>query len=210
MLPQATAGKKQQPAGDCSGCDVLKEISFKIENLVACADKEEEDSQEPEAGDAEVTAEEGSGDNAEPGAECLSPVMYAMDLISVNELLDAEIKTLYNGLITAIEEDSRQKLFKTLQDYKSFRNTIDEIIYKLMSQTEEAKLRKLVTRGLGRVNAELNTKLKDCQTQCGPGPGGCDSCAADPLMLLGKCGIINHSSATQMMRKLKRSLFDLI
>ena len=41
MLPQATAGKKQQPVGDCSECDVLKEISFKIENLVVCADKEE-------------------------------------------------------------------------------------------------------------------------------------------------------------------------
>ena len=42
MLPQATAGKKQQPVGDCSECDVLKEISFKIENLLVCADKEEE------------------------------------------------------------------------------------------------------------------------------------------------------------------------
>ena len=44
MLPQATAGKKQQPVGDCSECGVLKEISFKIRNLVVCADKEEEDS----------------------------------------------------------------------------------------------------------------------------------------------------------------------
>ena len=55
------------------------------------------------------------------------------------------------------------------------------MITKLLSQTDEAKLRKLVTRGLRRVNAELNKKLKDCQAQCGPGPGGCDSCAADPL-----------------------------
>ena len=51
-------------------CDVLKEMICKIENLVVCADIEEEDSKNPVAGDADVTAEEGSGDNAEPGAEC--------------------------------------------------------------------------------------------------------------------------------------------
>ena len=141
MLPQATTGKQQQPTGDCSECEVLKEISFKIENLVACADKEEgEDAEEPED-----TAEEGSGDKAEPGAECMPPVMYAMDLISVNELIDTEIKNLYNSLITAIEEDERQKLFKKLEDYKSLRDTIDDIITKLMSQTDEEKLKKLVT-----------------------------------------------------------------
>jgi len=82
-------------------------------------------------------------------------------------------------LITAIEEDERQKLFKKLEEYKSLRDTVDDMITKLMSQTDEDKLKKLVTRSLGRVNTELKAKLKDCQAQCGP--GGCDSCAADVL-----------------------------
>merc|ERR1719483_1237683 len=132
MLPQATGSKQTQPTGDCSECDVLKEISFKIENLVACADKEEGDEaqeQVEEGADAAAEAEDGSGDKAKPGEECMPPVMYAMDLISVNELIDTEIKNLYNSLIT-----------------------------ELMSQTDEDKLKKLVTRSLGRVNTELKAK----------------------------------------------------
>jgi len=182
MLPQVATGKQTQPTGDCSECDVLKEISFKIENLVACADKEEgEDAaaQEQEAEDAGAAAEDGSGDKAEPGAECMPPAMYAMDLIGVNELIDTEIKNLYNNIVTSTGEDERQKLFKQLEDYKSLRNTVDDMITKLMSQTDDEKLKKLVKRSLGRVNTELKTKLKDCQAQCGP--GGCESCAADVL-----------------------------
>merc|ERR1711892_99099 len=168
MLPQVATGKQTQPTGDCSECDVLKEISFKIENLVACADE-----------DAGAAAEDGSGDKAEPGEECMPPAMYAMDLIGVNELIDTEIKNLYNNIVTSTGEDKRQKLFKKLEDYKSLRNTVDDMITKLMSQTDDEKLKKLVKRSLGRVNTELKTKLKDCQAQCGP--GGCESCAADVL-----------------------------
>merc|ERR1712106_201667 len=163
MLPQAKAGKQTQPTGDCSECDVLKDISFKIENLVACADKEEgEDGEEQEQEPAEDAPEEGADDKAKPGEECMPPAMYAMELIIVNELIDTEIKNLYNNIVTTTEEEERQKLIK-----------------KLMSQTDEDKLKKLVKRSLGRVNTELKTKLKDCQAQCGP--GGCDSCAADVL-----------------------------
>ena len=182
MLPQATSsGKQTQPTGDCSECDVLKDISFKIENLVACADKEEgEDAQEQEQEpEADAAAEDGSGDKAKPGDECMPPAMYAMELIGVNELIDTEIKNLYNNIVTTTEEEERQKLFKKLEEYKSLRNTVDDMITKLMSQTDDEKLKKLVKRSLGRVNTELKTKLKDCQAQCGP--GGCESCAADVL-----------------------------
>jgi len=182
MLPQATSsGKTTQPTGDCSECDVLKDISFKIENLVACADKEEgEDAQEQEQEpEADAAAEDGSEDKPKPGDECMPPAMYAMDLIGVNELIDTEIKNLYNNIVTTTEEEERQKLFKKLEDYKSLRDTVDDMITKLMSQTDDEKLKKLVKRSLGRVNTELKTKLKDCQAQCGP--GGCDSCAADVL-----------------------------
>ena len=160
---------------------MLKDISFKIENLVACADKEEgEDAQEQEQEpEADAAAEDGSGDKAKPGDECMPPAMYAMELIGVNELIDTEIKNLYNNIVTTTEEEERQKLFKKLEEYKSLRNTVDDMITKLMSQTDDEKLKKLVKRSLGRVNTELKTKLKDCQAQCGP--GGCDSCAADVL-----------------------------
>merc|ERR1712123_96591 len=72
MLPQATTSKQQQPTGDCSECEVLKEISFKIDNLVACADKEEgEDGEEQEQEPAEDAPEEGADDKAKPGGECM-------------------------------------------------------------------------------------------------------------------------------------------
>jgi len=180
MLPQAKAGKQTQPTGDCSECDVLKDISYKIENLVACADKEEgEDGEEQEQEPAEDAPEEGADDKAKPGEECMPPAMYAMELIIVNELIDTEIKNLYNNIVTTTEEEERQKLFKKLEEFKSLRDTVDDMITKLMSQTDDDKLKKLVKRSLGRVNTELKTKLKDCQAQCGP--GGCDSCAADVL-----------------------------
>jgi len=181
MRPQATAGEQQLTAGDCSECDVLMEITDKIESLLGCASGEEGMStKEADVREAEATEEEGSGDKAEPVAECMPPDMYAMDLISLNELIDTEIKNLYNSLIAAIEKDKRGKLFKKLEYYKSVRNTVDDMITKLMGQTNEEKLKKIVTRSLGRVNTEMMTKLKDCQAQCG-GPGGCESCAADVL-----------------------------
>ena len=113
MLPQAKAsGKTKQPTGDCSECDVLKDISFKIENLVACADKEEgeegqEQEQEQETEDAADGADSGDEDKKKPGEECMPPAMYAMELITVNELIDAEIKDLYNSIVTSVKEDER-------------------------------------------------------------------------------------------------------
>eukprot|EP00092_Neocalanus_flemingeri_P045097 GFUD01050238.1.p1 GENE.GFUD01050238.1~~GFUD01050238.1.p1 ORF type:complete len:614 (+),score=237.34 GFUD01050238.1:78-1919(+) len=174
MLPQATTRTVTTQTGDCSECDVLKEISTKIENLVVCADKEEgEDAQ-----DAEIV-QEPEGNEAGAGQVCMPPAMYAMDLIGVNELIDNEIEGLYTSLITTTEEDTRLKQFEKLKDFKSLRETIDEMITKLMSETDDEKLKKLVKRSLGRVNTEQKTKLKDCQAQCGP--GGCESCAADVL-----------------------------
>ena len=181
MLPQATSGEQKLTAGDCSECDVLMEISDKIESLVGCASGEEgTGTKEADVREAEATEEEGSGDKAEPVADCMPPDMYAMDLISLNELIDTEIKNLYNSLLAAIDKDKRGKLFKKLEYYKSVRNKVDDVITKLMGQTDGEKLKKIVTRSLGRVNEEMMTKLKDCQAQCG-GPGGCESCAADVL-----------------------------
>lgn len=88
-------GKQTQPL-DCSECDVLKRHQLKIEFLVACADKEEgEDAQEQEQEPEADAAEEGSGDKAKPGDECicLLPCMQWNSHV-VNELIDTEIKNL--------------------------------------------------------------------------------------------------------------------
>merc|ERR1712123_359708 len=70
----------------------------------------------------------------------MPPAMYAMALIIVNELIDTEIKNLYNNIVTTTEEEERQKLFKKLEEFKSLRDTVDDMITKLMSQTDEDKL----------------------------------------------------------------------
>merc|ERR1719228_1378268 len=179
MLPGNTVAP---PRDDCTECDVLKEISSKIENLVNCADKEEgeetEDAAEQEQEEA-AAPEEDSADNAEAGGECMPPSMYAMELIAVNELIDEEIKNLYNGLVTTTDEDKREKLFKTLENFKNLRNTVDDMIIKLMSETEDDKLKKLVKRSLGRVNSEVQDILSDCRAGCDA--PGCESCGAEVL-----------------------------
>merc|ERR1711970_213934 len=176
MLPGNTVAP---PRDDCTECDVLKEISSKIENLVKCADEEEgEDAAEQEQEEA-AAPEEDSADNAEAGAECMPPSMYAMELIAVNELIDEEIKNLYNSLVTTTEEEKREKLFKKLQGFKNLRNTVDEMITKLMSETEDDKLKKLVKRSLGRVNSEVQDILSDCRAGCDA--PGCESCGAEVL-----------------------------
>jgi len=174
MLPD-TRGPAPTPKG-CEECNVLRNITSKFENLVACADEEE-------GGDAdgvEQEQESGAGPDDAPEAECMPPAMYAMELIGVNEMIDEEIKNLYNRIVTTTEEDERTKLFRKLEDFKSLRDTVDDMITKLMSQSEDDKIKKLVKRSLGRVISQVQTILKECLTGCGPDVE-CESCAADVL-----------------------------
>merc|ERR1711872_504770 len=174
MLPD-TRGPAPTPKG-CEECNVLRNITSKFENLVACADEEE-------GGDAdgvEQEQESGAGPDDAPEVECMPPAMYAMELIGVNEMIDEEIKNLYNRIVTTTEEDERTKLFRKLEDFKSLRDTVDDMITKLMSQSEDDKIKKLVKRSLGRVISQVQTILKECLTGCGPDVE-CESCAADVL-----------------------------
>merc|ERR1712013_352630 len=176
MLPD-TRGPAPTPKG-CEECNVLRNITNKFENLVACADKE--DDEEGDAQEQEQEQESGAGPDDAPEVECMPPAMYAMELIGVNEMIDEEIKNLYNRIVTTTEEDERQKLFKKLEDFKSLRDTVDDMITKLMSTTEDDKIKKLVKRSLGRVINQVQNILKDCLTGCGPDVE-CESCAADVL-----------------------------
>jgi len=177
MLPDTRGPATITPKG-CEECNVLRNITNKFENLVACADKEEDE--EGDAQEQEQEQESGAGPDDAPEVECMPPAMYAMELIGVNEMIDEEIKNLYNRIVTTTEEDERQKLFKKLEDFKSLRDTVDDMITKLMSTTEDDKIKKLVKRSLGRVINQVQTILKDCLTGCGPDVE-CESCAADVL-----------------------------
>ena len=153
MLPEA--GKQPPPAPSCD-CGSLANVSLKVETLVQCAEDE---------GEAE-------------GADCPPAEMYSMELININEIIDNDIKDLYNQIVSTVEDGLRKKLFQDLGDKKTLRENIDQLITKAMSETEPEKLNKLIQRDLGRVKRTLDTKLDECQLSCGD---GCNSCAAEVL-----------------------------
>merc|ERR1712168_224582 len=93
MLPQPTCGeKKKEPQGDCDDCQVLSELAFTLKDLQICASKkdDEEEVGEGEA-EAEAPVEAKEGEAAEPGENCVEPIMYVMTLILANEKLDKAI-----------------------------------------------------------------------------------------------------------------------
>jgi len=187
MLPQSTGPITKVPLdADCAECATLKDISYKVENLIACAEKEE-DGEPEEAAGGDADYEDGGDDDADvveapkPGEKCVPADMYAMELILINEMVDGEIKNHYNTIIVTVDEEKRSKLFQNLDNYKGLRDSVDEVITKLMDQgeAEQEKLKKTITRSLGRTNTDLKAQLKNCQNEfC---PNSCDSCAAEVL-----------------------------
>ena len=170
MLPQSTSNPTPDPPNleDCP-CGVLTNISEKIDNLLKCAEGGAKDG----AKDAEEDTEEASGD-------CPPPEMYAMELITINEEIDTDIKNIYNSLVSTVEDDVRKKLFKDLNDKKSIREGIDELITKLMTQTDKEKLTKSLSRDLGRIDRQLKPILAACMLQCDGGSDGC-GCGSEIL-----------------------------
>ena len=170
MLPQSTSNPTPDPPNleDCP-CGVLTNISEKIDNLLKCAEGGAKDG----AKDADEDAEEASGD-------CPPPEMYAMELITINEEIDTDIKNIYNSLVSTVEDDVRKKLFKDLNDKKSIREGIDELITKLMTQTDKEKLTKSLSRDLGRIDRQLKPILAACMLQCDGGSDGC-GCGSEIL-----------------------------
>ena len=170
MLPQSTSNPTPDPPNleDCP-CGVLTNISEKIDNLLKCAEGGAKDG----AKDADEDTDEASGD-------CPPPEMYAMELITINEEIDTDIKNIYNSLVSTVEDDVRKKLFKDLNDKKSIREGIDELITKLMTQTDKEKLTKSLSRDLGRIDRQLKPILAACMLQCDGGSDGC-GCGSEIL-----------------------------
>jgi len=181
MLP-TSEGRTRPPAGDCSQCEALKNITTEVENLIACAEKEAESAGDaadaPPAEDAPAADAGGDGEVTET-AECPPPEMFIMSLISMIESIDKEIENLYTFIIQSTEEEERSKFTKELQDYKTKRDTIDDLITKLTGEEDAEKIKKAVKRGLTRIGSELKSQLAECQSQCDT--GGCESCGADIL-----------------------------
>jgi len=174
MLPQSPQSVPVSESG-CSECDVIKELNFIMENLMVCASKKEDQNEETSTNAPSEDAKE-----AKPGDNCMPPNMYSMDLITSTDKIDAEIGNLYNKLITAIEEDMRQEYFQKLDFYKQLRSAVNDVITKLVTEDDEAILRKIVERNVNRINNQLKSKLRECTAKCGNGgDGGCTSCAAD-------------------------------
>ena len=150
MLPEAGGPPSPPPSCDCGS---LANVSMKVEQLVQCAE-------------------------AEGGTDCPPPEMFSMELININEIIDNDVKDLYNQIVSTVEDGLRTKLFQDLKDKKTLREDIDELISKVMRETEPEKLNKLLQRDLGGIKRILEKSLADCQLSCG---GGCNSCAAEVL-----------------------------
>jgi septum formation topological specificity factor MinE len=186
MLPQPTCGeKKKVPQGDCDDCQVLSELAFTLKDLQICATKKDDEEEggdgEGETPEEQPAAETKEGEAAEPGENCVEPIMYAMTLILANEKLDKAIAGLYSDIIQATEEDERAKFYDMLTSLKSFREKIDEVITKLMELGDDkAKLKKEVSRNLRVLIIEVTTKLDECNADCGES-GNCKSCAGPVL-----------------------------
>ena len=152
MLPQDQKIPQPKNNGDECDCGVLTNITTKVDQLLECADGDDD----------------GSGD-------CPPPEMYAMDLITVNDQIDEDIKDLYNKLVSTVEDEERAKLFKDLSDKKTIREGIDELITKLMTQSDAEKLKKLISRELSRINRQIQPLLTACQLECDGADCGCAS-----------------------------------
>merc|ERR1711892_425025 len=184
MLPGGGKEINEQTGeGDCSECDLLAETSYKVENIIACAEQDQpiEDINLPTAQQG-ITRPEAEGrklknDKPEPVTFCMDPNMYGMELITCNENMDTEIKNLYNRLVIETNDERRRKSLESLEFYKTTRNSVDEVITKLLTMRDATMLKKAVKRSLGQVSNKLSTRLSNCRVNCGP--EGCDSCAAD-------------------------------
>jgi len=184
MLPQPKCGDKPTgPEPDCEQCSVLSDLSFTLKNLQICASKKDEEGEgEGDAPEqAPEEASEAEGKAAEPGENCVEPIMYGMTLIVMNEKLDEAIANLYTQIVQATEEEERTKFFDMLTSLKQYREKIDEMISKLLELgDDEAKLKKFVARNLRVLIIEVTSALDLCNQECGN--EDCSSCAG-PILI---------------------------
>merc|ERR1711983_427441 len=115
LLPEKTSGPVRPDRDQsCFQCSGLKDISNIVENLVECAKKEETEDGGDATNDYDTEVEApvvdagDDGDTPAPGTDCVPPQMYAMDLISANEIIDKEITEHYGKIVIAKEDEERK------------------------------------------------------------------------------------------------------
>merc|ERR1719348_231768 len=153
------------PAPDCD-CEIFSDIKGKLETLLNCAE-----------GDSDKGDD---ADGADDEAECVDPIMYNMELITLMQEIDTKISNLYNNLITEKEQEKKIELLDRLSGLKDSREKLDDITKKLLKEEDPEKLKRIITRNTRRVLSEVQSQLSACVSQCGGrNTEDCDSCGAE-------------------------------
>lgn len=185
MLPEVNVKEKFEILAECEECRKIEEISFRVENLLTCVEREEEIFTEENfanifgrfGGEFDNTANE--EEKLIPGDFCESPDKYATEVLVVIDIVDAELKLTYNKLITNKDGGKRKKYQDNLSFYSSTRNTLENVMQELMEEAEDEKEKTIVKDGLTGLSNELVDVLKECMLKCGSIV--CDSCAVEMI-----------------------------
>jgi len=176
MLP-APGSTNAISSDDCADCQGLQTIAAQLRSLLECAGRQPiEDIDLPVGGSPVVERPTSRAAEEEEEEECPQPQMFSMQLISVNERIDNEIKTVYNLLVIEIEDEERSKHIARLDFFKTVRASVEEVITKLMKEEEDEKLKRVIVRGVVLIVRTVTLELKSCGAGCGP---PCDSCAGE-------------------------------
>lgn len=146
MLPPPTGIPVPPTSDDCEGCEIYTKMIKNLTDITKCS----------EAGTCDLPAN-----------------MWFMYLISVTDLIDEEIKKLYNQLIDTTEDIQRQlyrdllDTLKQIRDGDGGREGIDEIISKMIEAGDnEKELKSLISSNLQRIIDDLERRERDCQKKC--------------------------------------------
>ena len=93
------------------------------------------------------------------------------------DIVDAELKLIYNKLVKNKDEDKTKKYQDNLSFFSSTRNTLENVMQELMEEDEDEKETKIVKDGLTGLSNELVDVLRKCMVKCEPIL--CDSCAVE-------------------------------
>merc|ERR1711936_1343211 len=181
MLP-APCNSRPPPNTKCPECDALEKLKKTLEKLRDCATDKKEDEEQ-----TEDAAEDAAGDAAEDGAddgaeECVEPPMFAMELITANGVLDADIAILYTQIIESTNETVRTESLDMLTMLKEQREKIDVHISNLLEEEEDDKIKKYVRSTMRGDIINIKIKFEDClEKNCKGTSVPCESCGADKV-----------------------------
>ena len=142
---------------------------------------------------AEGAEEETPEEGGEEGGEEMTPVegtnrvlvntyfelnvIYFSGLTMVLMDIDARIGSLYNEILSELDEEKRSVSSEELQNLKEISSQLNEVISKMVDSDEE-KTRKLVDRDVTKIRNDVDRQLNQCREKC---PSECVSCGSDKI-----------------------------